>query len=86
MVEQGTHKPLVVGSNPTLATFCLKGFACLHSLPTVEFFGEKQYFLKLILLPYKYFACCIGLQFSHFPRSSFFYLAPLVPFNFPVDY
>ncbi len=21
MVEQGTHKPLVVGSNPTLATF-----------------------------------------------------------------
>lgn len=23
MVEQGTHKPLVVGSNPTLATICL---------------------------------------------------------------
>ncbi len=22
MVEQGTHKPLVVGSNPSLATFC----------------------------------------------------------------
>ena len=22
MVEQGTHKPLVVGSNPTLATVC----------------------------------------------------------------
>lgn len=24
MVEQWTHKPLDVGSNPTLATFCLK--------------------------------------------------------------
>ena len=24
MVEQGTHKPLVVGSNPSLATFHLK--------------------------------------------------------------
>lgn len=24
MVEQGTHKPLVVGSNPTLATLCLR--------------------------------------------------------------
>jgi hypothetical protein len=23
-VEQGTHKPLVVGSNPTLATICLR--------------------------------------------------------------
>ena len=26
MVEQGTDKPLDVGSNPTLATFYLKGF------------------------------------------------------------
>lgn len=25
MVEQGTHKPLDVGSNPTLATVCFKG-------------------------------------------------------------
>ncbi len=27
MVEQGTHKPLVVGSNPTLATLYLKPLA-----------------------------------------------------------
>ncbi len=26
MVEQGTHKPLVVGSNPTLAILCLSPF------------------------------------------------------------
>gem|GEM_PF-6071154 len=33
MVEQWTHKPLVVGSNPTLATTLLNlvvpGFSCL---------------------------------------------------------
>jgi hypothetical protein len=31
MVEQGTHKPLDVGSNPTLATFCGDGTPNDHS-------------------------------------------------------
>ncbi len=30
MVEQGTHKPLDVGSNPTLATWYMYGFSIMR--------------------------------------------------------
>lgn len=32
MAEQGTHKPLVVGSNPTLAIICLRDTSALAPL------------------------------------------------------
>jgi hypothetical protein len=40
MVEQGTHKPLDVGSNPTLATMNLIGSTCL-----LQPLSEKNKFL-----------------------------------------
>lgn len=35
MVEQWTHKPLDVGSNPTLATLCLTGGRIMNFIPLV---------------------------------------------------
>ena len=43
MVEQGTHKPLVVGSNPTLATDFFLGIKKLTCDLQVSFFMISLY-------------------------------------------
>ena len=39
MVEQGTHKPLVVGSNPTLATAHIWQYPCNDPVYMAAFKG-----------------------------------------------
>ncbi len=41
MVEQGTHKPLAVGSNPSPATFCFIGGVAIETAGGIYLFEDE---------------------------------------------